>query len=284
MIRLSESSLGDLVLLDDPFVVTSLQIGAPAVRGVMRNRALANGAFDDTRFTGSRAVTIGLRLNTKECGGATIQALIDSLAPYTVPRRRCVLSWSLPGSPELERAMVVRGEGLPVEITAPKYTVLQTQWVAPDGEIVSPSETCQIIDPSGDTEDGRTYDLTFDRVYPPSAGIGDRIITQNGNEDAHWRATIFGPCEDPFLRVNGVTIKLTGLTLNSGSNVQIDTRARTIYRNGDPTQSDYALTNYAVWAWADLMLHPGGNLVRYGADVLGVGSTVQFCWRDSYAA
>ena len=103
MITLSDPVLGDLELRSTPFVAVSLQIGSPAVREVMRPRALADGMVDDTKYRGARAITVVLRLNENpNCGEiaerTTIQGLLDTLLPYTSPRRRPTISWALPGS------------------------------------------------------------------------------------------------------------------------------------------------------------------------------------------
>lgn len=295
MIRLIDADLGALELRCDPFVVVSFQISAPAVRAVMRNRALADGAFDDTRFVGARAVTIALRLKGGlRCSTMTTQQLLDLLLPFTHPRRRPTLEWSLPGSDSVIRKLTVRGEGAPIEVASPRAPVVVASFVAGDGTITSARGgedddgwQCRLIDPSGDVEAGRVYDLEFDRVYPESSGIGDRIITMAGNEDAHWRATIFGPTTDPYLRINGVEISFTeqgGLTLVAGESVVIDTRERTILLNGEATESRYDRTNFYEWSWSDLLLKPGENRIRFGADVLGVGSSVNFCWADTWLA
>lgn len=222
----------------------------------------------------------------------TMQQLYDVLLPYLSPRRRPTLEWSLPGSDSVVRKLTVRGEGAPVEIASPRAPAVVASFVAADGTITSARGgddddgwQCQIIDPSADVEAGRTYNLTYNREYPDSAGIGDRIVTMAGNDDAHWRATIFGPTTDPYLRVNGVEISFTeqgGLILAAGESVEIDTRERTILLNGDPTESRYDRTNFSEWSWSDLLLHPGDNRVRFGADILGVGSSVNFCWADTW--
>jgi hypothetical protein len=67
-VTLIDDELGTLELGSDLYVVTSLQIGSPAVRAVTRDRALADGVFDNTRFLGARAVTLAVRLrNDPRC-------------------------------------------------------------------------------------------------------------------------------------------------------------------------------------------------------------------------
>lgn len=284
MIVLDDDDLGELELECDPFVVASFQIGSAAVRPVMRNRALANGTFDDTRFSGSRAVTVALRLNDSRCKGQPMQDLFDRVLPYMKARRRPRMRWTLPGSTS-ERELVVRGDNAPVVIAGPKYPVLSLSFVGAN-EIMSPGEFCQLLDPGADVELGRTYDLAFDRSYPASAVIGDRLINHAGNDDAHWVASIFGIVTNPTLKVNGITINFNvngGLDLIAGTSVVIDTRARTIFLNGDPASPRYDKTNFTAWSWEDLLLKPGDNTVRFGGSVLGAGGSANLCWRSTWA-
>lgn len=290
---LSEATLGDLALGGDPYAVTQLQIGAPAVRDVMRNRALASGAVDDTAYTGPRAFTLAVMLNDRRCGGQAMQTLIDRLSPYTNPRRRLWLRWSLPGSPGLVRQARVRGEGLPVTVRRPRHNALVCSFVAADNRILSvgdngsTGEVCEFIEPSGDTEAGRTYSLTFDRTYPASTGIGERFVQVEGNAEAHWKATINAIATDPTLRVNGIDIAFTnggGLALTAGQTVVIDTLERTVLLNGDPAFPKYNLTNFAAWQWRDLMLQPGTNRLRLSAASLGAGFSATVCWSPTWEA
>lgn len=294
-LSLYDTQLGTLDLGCYPYVVTQLQIGSPQVRVVARNRALADGAFDDTRFIGSRAVTATLRLNNRgnglcDPGGSTdMQTLIDRVVPYMSPRRRPTLTYQLPGAP-LPRSMTVRGESWPVAIDGPKYPTLPLQWVNPTGEIFSGGageQNCETIVPSSDTEQGRTYDLVPSRTYPASAQIGGRIIKNTGNAPAHWTLTLYGVVTNPTFTINGVLVSFArngGLQLNVGQNVVIDTRTRTILLNGDPASSRYDRTNFDQWSWDQLRLLPGDNTVVFGGTNLGVTAAAQLCWRPTWMA
>lgn len=285
MMTLTDPDLGVLAMRSDPFVVVSFQIGSPLDRPVGRNRALADGVYDDSRYGGQRAVTVGLTLNTRSCAGAmTSQEMFDVLLPFMHPRRRPTLAWSLPGSNEV-RQMVVRGVSAPVTVVGAKYPTVVLSFVSA-GEIVSPEVECLTLDPSTLIEAGRTYDLTFPRVYPPSGPAGEVQLMQGGNELAHWRATIYGAVTDPFLVLNGVPVEFDengGLDLTAGQSVVIDTRERTILLNGDPTEPRFHVVNFAEWQWDDLMLRPGINLVRFGADVVGAAGIAEICWSRTWA-
>lgn len=282
MLTLSDPVLGVLDLRSK-FSVQSIQIGTPSVRAVTRPRALADGEFDDTKFRGGRAITLGLITREEVCSASplTIQGLLDELLPYVSPRRRPTLTWALPGSESEQRSAVVRGVTAPVVVERAKHISVVLSFVAPTGEVLTPVASTLSIDPTTDTELGRTYDLVFPRVYPASSGIGDRLATNTGNAPAHWRATLFGTCTDPALTINGITVNFNangGLSLPAGGTVMLDTRERTIRYADDPAQSKYDKTNFAAWAWDDLLLEPGTNTVRFSAASLGVSARAELSW------
>lgn len=281
MITLFDPVLGLLQLRAAPYTVPTFTIGSREVRAVTRNRALADGQIDDTRYSGARAVTIGIVLNEDSCdSGDTMQKLYDRVLPYMKASRRPILTWSLPGSDGDRRQLTVRGDSAPVNISGNKHQGLLLSFRAPEGSITSAGDpVCILLDPATDTEAGRTYDQTYDKTYPPSLAVGDRLIHNGGNDDAHWTATIYGAVTNPFLKINGITITFDqngGLDLPSGSSVVIDTLTRTIYLNGNPADPRYDRTNFAAWSWADLLLDPGDNTIRFGGSVLAGGQT-QFC-------
>lgn len=288
-VKLIDARLGELELRRTPFTVIGFQIGSRAPRVVRRNRALADGMIDDTRFVGGRAVTVSLMLNEDLCARPTetMQDLFDRLLPFMAARRRPRLRWTVPGSPH-ERELVVRGEDAPVIIERDKHPAIVLSFDAADGEITTPfnPETdCTLIEPAIDVETGRTYDLVFNRTYPPSAAVGDRIVVQGGNERAHWSGVIFAGTgtTDPYVRINGVTLSFTDLVLPEGSTIVIDTRDRTMWLNGVPGDSVHQYSNFTQWAWEDLMLDAGTNSMRFGAAALGSGAVLQLCRRKTWA-
>lgn len=283
MLLLVDDVLGELELKEDPYVVVDWEIGPREVRTVARPRALADGQLDDTRFLGARAVTVSVRLNEKaQCPeGLTTQALYDRLMPYLSARRRPRLRWELPGSPGVVRELTVRGEGAPIVVQQARHPFIMCQFVAPEGEITSVDEQTVTIAPSEDTEAGRSYDLAYPRAYPASLGLGARLVTNGGNEQAHWKAVIYGTCTDPVLEVNGHTIAMT-LSLVAGQYLTIDTRERTILFGGDPTEPRAHLSNYTDWAWEELLLEGGDNRVRFSAATLGTGGSARMTFRDTW--
>jgi hypothetical protein len=290
--ELYDVELGTLILGCDPYVVTSLQIGSPDVREVVRVRALNDGVIDDTRYTGSRAITLAIRFKDKllRAGCDTqpsMQTLIDQLTPYMSPRRRPTLTWQLPGSDQV-RAAVVRGVNWGYSIQGPKAQSIAPQWVCPSGEILAggpDARRCETVKPSASVEAGRTYDLVFDRTYPPSDPIGGRTIVNPGTAPAHITLTIYGPVINPQVTINDVVFKtdrLGGVTLAAGQTLVVDTRTRTILFNGLAGSSRYQNTNYDEWTWDDLMIQPGVNIIRFDGSGLSVQSAAELCYTPTY--
>lgn len=285
---------------ENGYVVSDWTIGFPAVREVARNRALADGTVDDTRFVGARAITVNVSLDVSR---GDPQLMVDALMPYLSPRRRPRLHWTLPGSTQ-ERSIVVRGADGPVSVSNKFVHTAVCSWVGPGGLIESGGldPNCEIINPSSDTEDGRDYGPPMfaedefgpyytntsgvvDRAYPDSLGIGDRLIENRGNAVTDWTASIFGAATNPALIINGIPIRFDrqgGLDVTGGTSVVIDSRERTILLNGDPMESRYDKVNFEDWSWEQVRLQPGDNIVRFEGDVLSEQASVQICWRDAW--
>ena len=259
------------------YVVTGWQIGFPASRPVVRNRALGDGTIDSSRFVGARAVSMAITLDANK---QDPQISIDNLTAYMSPRVRPRLVWTIPGSTQV-RSLLVRGESAPVSILGRQANTITASFIGVRGVLESPDESTLLIVPGTDVEVGRTYDLTFDRVYPASAPIGSRIVVNDGNETTDWSATIFGPAVDPIVTVNGVDMSFDrdgGQTLGLGETLTIDTRTRTVILNNDPTASRYDKINFTEWSWEQVRFVPGQNIVRYQA----AQGTCQFTWRSAW--
>lgn len=290
--ELYHPDLGTLILGTDPYILPQLQIGSPAVRENIKNRALADGVTDNTRYLGGRAITATIRMKSaSHCGGETMQALIDRITPYMHPRLRPTLTWQLPGStdPTEIRAATVRGASWPYVIDGPKHPVIALSWAVPSGEIVEggpDARHCISIQPAGDEQPGRTYDREGDREYPPSGPSGSRIITNAGTALTHWDLSIYGPITDPMFTVNGVDIRFDrngGLALAAGEYIAIDTRALTALLNGDSSESRYGNMNYDEWNWDDLRLIPGPNTIRLNGADITAQTTGVLCWTGVFA-
>lgn len=281
MMYLTETTLGQLDLDCDPdgFVVSQFEIGFPDVRPVVAPRALADGVLDTTRFVGQRAITVTITLDQTK---AATQDLLDSLMPYLSPRYRPRLVYSVQEpvvNPNHVRSFEVRGVSAPTVIRGPKFQTVVCQWVALDHRATSIEERCYVGVPGG-VESGRSYDLDFDRDYPPSLPPGIVYFTMNGNDPADWTARIVGAIEDPILVVNNIDITFTGVTLTAGQVLEISTRDRTMILGGN--LSVYGESNFIDWTWDSLLLQPGSNTISLQGTNPDSNSNVLFCFRDTW--
>jgi len=288
MIYLDDPDLGRLDLeCQDGFTVSQFEIGFPQVREVTRGRAISDGVFDDTRYLGARVITVSLRMISGGCSPAgSSQTLIDQVMPYMSPRRRPRLVWSLQRDPNEMRSATVRGLNAPIIITQRAYPTVVFQWVTTDAYAESPLLNCLSVSPTDPPlEEGREYDLEFDRQYVPIPPIGAFFAFNAGNAPAHWRATITALATDPVLTVGGEQMifdRNGGISLVTGQTLVIDTLERTILVNDDPAESRYDRVNFEDWTWDDLLMQPGFNLFRLQGTGFNFRTELQVCWRDTY--
>lgn len=270
---LSDPELGDLDVsaCASGYVTVSFDLGSAAVREATRDRALGHGEFDDSRFLGSRSFAITLIVDSTIADATT---LFDRVAAYNNPRRRPSVRWTEPGSAQQRQMRNMVGRGFPRPINSPKYNGSTFTWRVPDGKIVDPNPQTYTIVPSSDTELGRTYNENYADggrgPYPASAGLGGRLVTNAGGLEADWVCQLFGPCVNPWVSMNGIKVSMNqggGVTLVAGQYISIDTFARTILLNGDPTLSRFNKSNFTQWSWQSLGLPgPLTSTVRVGAD------------------
>jgi hypothetical protein len=287
---LLDDQLGRLDLdCDNGFVVINFDIGWPRERPVVRDRALTDGVQDDTKYLGQRAVTVALRLDSSK---HPTQSLLDQVTPYLSPRRRPLLVWNvqapsafvcgLQDDPTYERTLRLRGTNMPLSVNQPKYTTIICQWVSTDSYALSLNETCAVAGVTGTEEDGRSYDLDFDRSYPFSLPFGVTQFNVLGNAPSDWTGTVTGEIEDPQLLINGVLVTFVGLTLLAGQTINIDTKERTILRNNDPNDSVFGFSNFSDWAWDELRFQSGTNTIRLQGDNTVGDPSFTVCWRDAW--
>lgn len=286
MIYLTHPSLGTLDLdCEDGFVVSSFTIGYPTVRDVVINKALADGTIDTTTFVGARAVTIALRLDNTGCNGYNTQDLVDLISPYLSPRIRPTLVYTVDKNstnPNHIRSLVLRGVDAPFTVDAPKALTLVCQWVSADSFTSALDEVCAVAVVTEAAEFGRTYDLDFDRDYPPSPPVGITLFTPNGNAPMDWTGTITSEVTNPIATINNIDIIFTGVTLLPGQTINIDTANRTILRNNDPNDSIYGLSNFQDWTWDDIRIRPGLNFIRLEALTFNGLPAFTVCYYDRW--
>lgn len=263
---------------EDGWSLEQLQIGFPAVRPVVRNRAIGDGVFDDTFYVGARAVTITLRMATP----TATQAAIDRVMPFMSPYNRAMLTWSLAGSPTSVRTLRLRGVDAPVVIDGPSYQRLVLSFVSTESFMRGEVEHCVQLTAPPTT--ARTYDLTFDRIYQTVPPVVSTTIVNAGNAPAPWRAVINADAVNPILSINGIAIAFNqngGVNLTGFDQLYIDSDRRSILITPFPLSSAYDRVDFYNWRWDNLLLRPGPNLIDFQI-AAGGNSVLDFCWFDTW--
>lgn len=260
--RLEHPGLAPLLLDDSNGIrVLELDRGFPEVRDVADERTDADGDDDQTEHHGSAAVTLRLLIRRAVVGGMTVQQAVDRLGAFCHPRMRPYLYHWADGEPE--RRIRLRASQQSRPQVSGVYREVQAVWRAPDGVEEAAAETIAVIAAAADVEEGRLYNLIFNRVYPVSAPVGTVTVVNDGNVAANPILRLYGPCTDPRIenQTTGQALVFAGLVVAAGDYVELDVLERTVRLNGLVDQSRYTLLDFAVSQW--WQLQPGPNAVRY---------------------
>lgn len=262
------------------FIVRSLDLGDAETRVVADDAPDADGTIDTSKFIGARTITLAVALIARS--GTTKEAMRRQLRAFTAPNLTVYLYVTIDGLAEERIAMrrslftnVIQRAGLADCIV---------QWVAPLGVIESSDLHSQFVFASDVTPPGgRTYALTFNRVYPAASPTGVAHIINAGNAAAYPLLRLYGPCTEPIIEnlTQGKLLQFSGLTINAGEFLEINTRTKTIYLNGDPTAPAYNKLLYPNSSWWSLS--PGDNSIKYRPLTFTAAvTTAEVAWRDTY--
>jgi hypothetical protein len=272
------------------YFCSSLDLGYPQPREVTSILPARDGLSDRTRFMGGRVVTIAL---TAMAGaGAVIDAVAAQFAPYMVPSARPVLHYVLDRPGVAERTLVLRGSGYAWPIAGAYQRDVQLQFLAADPVIRDPTIQTVTAWAGSSTAQGRTYPLTFPRLYPSGgAGANTARLSSAGDVPVQPLLRIYGPITAPvvYLAVYnpafaGTTqiVFLGSFSIAAGAYVEVDTAAKTARINGDPTQSVLSSINWTATTWPVCPVAPGYTLIQLtGSSTSGV-TQVQAIWQDGY--
>lgn len=146
---------------------------------------------------------------------------------------------------------------------------------APDFPLYSQSQSVATLTRA--SGGGAVYPIIYPIIYGASTG-GQALVVNQGDAESYPVITLNGPITNPIIQnvTTGRYLELD-MTLNSGDQVVIDMKNKTIVLNG--TQSVIGNKNSASqWWWLD----PGNNTIRFftssGADT----GNVQIAYRDAY--
>lgn len=290
-VRSAWLTLGALsVGLEGPgWFCSSLDLGYPDVRDVVSNRPDQDGVDDRTLYMGARTVTANI---TALAGaGARIDAVASSFAPFMVPSARPVLHYVLDRPGAAERTMTLRAAGYSWPIVGPFERDIQLQWVTSGDPVAYDTTTQTVIAWSGSsTAPGRTYPLVFNRIYPAGGASPTSAILQNaGDVAARPLLRIYGPITAPtatfVYSTGGLWDQIVfgaAFTVNAGHYVEVDTKAKTAYMDGDRTQMVLSSLVWMSTRWPRLPLLPAYTTMSLrGSSTSGI-TQIQAIWQNGY--
>ncbi|GCD46110.1 phage distal tail protein [Streptomyces paromomycinus] len=249
----------------------------PDVRGDDTDRPAQHGTYSGPDFTGARVIQLGLAIRGDD--PSHLRALKVALRAATQPGRSPAplqfLDWDLLAYGK------VRKRSIPYDAHYLWRTgTAAIEWYCPDPRLYSLAEhtaTTTAYSPSA----GRTYPLTFPRVYGAAGSSGRLTISNSGDSEAYPQLRIDGPVAQPIVEHigSGATLALSG-TLQPGEYLVIDTRTRAVLLMGSAPRRDWVR---AGSAWP--VLTPGDNELAFRGAALpgapGQTSTLTVTWRDT---
>jgi hypothetical protein len=281
--------------LDNPsggWFCTSLDLGAPSVRDVLYNAPDQDGQIDLTNYLGGRVVTASI---TALVGaGAQIDAVAAAFAPFMVPSARPVLHFILDRPGAAERVLTVRGAsgGYSWPIIGANQRDIALQWVAADPIVRDPAWHTIMAWSGAVASGGRTYPLTFNRVYP---GGGGAVVNANlqspGDVAVVPLLQVYGPISGPRVnftdQVSGEAWTLnfvSAFRIDQGHRVDIDCAARTAYLDGDITQSVLGSLDWASVraGWPVLPPLPNWQVLHLAGSSTSNVTQCVASWQDGY--
>ena len=268
----------DTLDLDDPdagYAIQSVELGAPSTRDVSNDRPNSDGNYDQTAYVGARAVTVTVEVLP---GPTSRQTLIDQVARFLHPRSRIDLLLDTErGGPV--RRLRVRPDQFSAPMEAPWHVAMSLGFKTVGTPFLTGLNVNQLaLAPLAD-EDGVAFDWTFDLVFPGSLS-STVIVTNAGDQPAHWTCRIYGPVTGPRIRNEtlGLQVSFPTLTIAAGSYVDVSSENRTALADG--VSSRYSFLDFVGTTW--WLLEPGDNAITLPTSVHDAPAQAQISWLDTY--
>lgn len=269
--------------------VAKVDVGQPAVREVISDLPDRDGVLDQTAYVGGRLVTLSGRIIASATAG-TRQEIIDRLSLFCRPGVRPTLTIAL--NDDVPRTISLRGDQCAAPIDRPGQCPFAASWKAADPRFYAADEngnpvvSSVTVYPPMSASQGRTYNLTFSRVYPSSwGGSGTAPIAVAGDYVTWPTLTIRGPCSNPVVTTDDgdghvAVVAFSSLTLAVGDYVTVDTSTRAVWLNGDRNADRYSTIDVTRTVWGPL--YPGAGTVAFNAATFASPSQAAIAWTDAY--
>ena len=280
MLRLELAGVEPLDLDDyeNGLIVAQVDTGWPEVREVVDPLPDRDGVADSTRLMGQRVVSLtGTAVATN---GRSRQEVLDRLRRFCVPNVRPTLTVASPG--EQPRRITLRGDQHSAPFVHPEGAAFAVSWRSADPRFYALDRSSLTVKPPASTGEGRHYDLTHDRTYPPAYGGSGTVDVVNAGDVETWPTFLFyGPIVDPM-----VTNLETGdalaflIDIADRDYLVVETAPRAVYLNGDRNADRYANVEVALTTW--FAIRPGRNRLRLTAAGYTSPAEVRIDWTDAY--
>jgi hypothetical protein len=289
------SSVLDLMDPANGFAVAQVDLGFPNPRADTSTIPDRDGEWDDTAWSGPRAVSISGSIVPSSALGSRSRVL-DALAPFLVAGARPVLTYQIDAD-VAPRSLTLRATALSAPATNPTVSAFQAGWTAPDPAAYTTDVDQVTLSPST-LQFGRVYATPQtatptatsgwapNRVYPAMTGGVGAAAVNDGTLNTQPVITISGPCTNPAIfndtlgTVFAVGSNALALTLAATDTVTIDGRSRTVYLGADPTNSRYNYVDFTRSSWWPLT--PGTNSLRLVCDAATPSVTAVVSWFDAF--
>jgi len=264
----------------DPIICTEWNLGAPAVRDSVIERAGADGVLDNTTFTGSRTVTLDLVVRGDVW--ASPYAYAERLAAMTHPSRRPRLRITR-ASPEAQGQtwwMELRGNPFSIAYgrRAAALLELQLTFTAPVGYLEGDLQGWQTnVAQNVITNDPFVFPVSFAADFGSNSNTNpDLQFTIGGSAPVAPSIYIHGPVTGPEVRLEtGERFKfLDSYTIAGGDWVNIDMDAGEVRLNGHTDPATFSAVDWSVstfWRAA-----PGTHTFQ----LMSASGFAQIFWRD----
>lgn len=264
----------------DGLFVQTLDVPSPVVREITESRTGSDGDRDTTQFFGGRTCSLELLATT------TPAAVRDELAVFMNPAARPYLvatddEW--PGA----RRLRLRADTLsaPLEAkTSPAAGKLLAQWKVPDGVWEDIDQVTTVVSVDTPSTGGLAVPVVMPATFSAATSTGARLFTNAGTIPLHWVARLYGPCTGPRFTLDSAGLALVfkpSMVLGGGEYLEIDSRERTVWLNGDTSNSRLNLLDYTLSTW--WRLAKGDNQIRYNpASGVGAGAVAELYTRTQW--
>lgn len=258
----------------DDVQVLGIDAPGPDARVVTEHRPDDDGMIDTTGRHGSRSVSLELQVIEDP------RAVEDALSAWLHPALRPYLVVSDDGWAQ-DRQIMVRYEDYSPPISAeeaPFYRRILIQWRAPNGVWEATDESQLIVSPDIPSRVGRTYPRVYPLAYEATTASGAPSTINVGTAPSHFIGRLYGPVTGPqLIHVStGLVISFKAdLVLGAGEYVEVNTRERTAFLNGDVAIGRLEHIDFDTNSW--WRLQGGAQAIRYtGTNPSGNARAVLF--------